>query len=365
MLPLLIDHARAAATLMHPAAVDYVGTGAADEVTLDEAEIAWRDWRLVPSVLAGVDVASTRTTLLGCDLATPVLAAPTAYHRLAHPDGELATASGVADAGSLMVLSTRTTVAIEEVAGVLDARGTPWWWQSYLVRDRGLTAALAQRATAAGARAVVLTGDTPYVGLRAREAHGPPRGTAELMHDNLARHVGSADEVDAEQALVQAPATLDDIGWLAGVTGLPVLVKGVLGGADAERCLAAGAAGIVVSNHGGRQLDRAVATARALPAVVDTVAGRVPVLVDGGIRSGLDVLVALALGADAVLLGRPVVWGLAAGGGAGVAAALEAVRADLAHGLGLLGVGGLDELAQRGRSCLVPAGPWRGPGGPA
>jgi len=397
MLPLLHDHARAAALRMHPAAADYVATGAADEVTLDEAELAWRDWRLLPSVLAGVGTASTRTRLLGSDLATPVLAAPTAYHRLAHPEGELATAAGVADAGSLMVLSTRTTVPLEQVGELLATRGTPWWWQSYLVGDRALTAGLARRATAAGATAVVLTGDTPYVGLRARERHGPPSGTADLMWANLAQHLrreeeegeggeggdgaravgaggsgedlgkalGKADEQALEKALEQTPATLDDIEWLAGITGLPVLVKGVLSGADAVRCLDAGAAGIVVSNHGGRQLDRAVATARALPAVVDAVAGRAPVLVDGGIRSGLDVLVALALGADAVLLGRPVVWGLAAQGSAGVAACLEAVRADLTHGLGLLGARGLPELAQRGRSALVPAGPWTGAGGPA
>ena len=367
MLPLLKNHAQAAATRMTPAATDYVGTGSAGEVTLDEAELAWRDWRLLPTVLAGVDDASTRLDLLGSALATPVLAAPTAYHRLAHPEGELATAAGVAEAGSLMVLSTRTSVPIEEVAGLLAARGTPWWWQSYLMRDRSLTAALALRATAAGAGAVVLTGDTPYVGLRARESHGGPEGTADLMHANLARHLvdDGGPGTDAEQAVEQAPATLADIGWLAGLTGLPVLVKGVLSGADAVRCLDAGAAGVVVSNHGGRQLDRAVATARALPAVVDAVAGRAPVLVDGGLRSGLDVLVALALGADAVLLGRPVVWGLAAQGSTWVTACLEAVRADLAHGLGLLGVGDLAGLADRGRSCLVPAGPWRGDGGAA
>ncbi len=380
MLPLLHDHAQAAALRMHPAAADYVGTGAAGEVTLDEAELAWRDWRLLPSVLAGVGAASTQTRLLGSDLASPVLAAPTAYHRLAHPEGELATAAGVADAGSLMVLSTRTTVPLEQVGELLATRGTPWWWQSYLVRDRALTAGLARRAAAAGATAVVLTGDTPYVGLRARERHGPPTGTAELMWANLAQHLDggreegpeagatgddTAHERVLERALEQSPATLDDIGWLAGLTGLPVLVKGVLSGADAVRCLDAGAAGVVVSNHGGRQLDRAVATARALPAVVDAVAGRAPVLVDGGVRSGLDVLVALALGADAVLLGRPVVWALAAQGSAGVTECLEAVRADLAHGLGLLGAPGLAALAERGRSSLVPAGPWTGTGGVA
>lgn len=356
MLPLLRDQARLAAEVMDRTALDYLETGSGDEVTLGEAELAWRDWRLVPSVLAGVDTPSTATTVLGHDLAAPVLVAPTAFHRLAHAEGELATADGVAASGSLLVVSSRVTVPIEDLGARLARSGTPWWWQSYLVRDRGVTAALAERAVAAGATAVVLTGDTPYVGIRARGDIAPLPVSDDLLLVNMGRHLRPG--ADPEVALEQAAATLDDIGWLTDLTGLPVLVKGVLGGPDAVRCLDAGAAGVVVSNHGGRQLDRAVASARALPAVVDAVGGRAPVLVDGGIRSGRDVLVALALGASAVLLGRPVVRALAVDGAAGVAAALGAVRDDLAHSLGLLGVDGLPALAARGRACLVPSLPY-------
>ena len=359
MLPLLQDVRRRAHEVLPARALDYLETGSGQEVTLGEAEQAWRDWRLVPRTLAGVGPlsgVSTTTRLLGDTVATPVLAAPTAYHRFAHDEGEVATARGVAAAGSLMVLSSRCTVPLEDVADVLRAGATPWWWQSYLLGARAVTAGLAQRAVAAGATAIVLTGDTPYVSVRTRAASGPVVVEEELLAVNMARHVPPG--ADLSLALAQAPATLTDIRWLHELTGLPVLVKGVLSGEDAQRCLEAGAAGVVVSTHGGRQLDRAVATAHALPEVVDAVGGAAPVLVDGGLRTGLDVLVALALGADAVLLGRPVVWGLAAAGAQGVGDVLDAVTADLAHGMGLLGTA--DVAAVRAaRHRVVPAGPRR------
>lgn len=276
---------------------------------------AWDRLRLRPHVLRDVSAVDTSLGLLGSRLATPVLVGPTALHGLAHPEGEAATARGAAAAGSLLVLSTRCSRPLEEVpAG-------PWWLQAYVMRDRARTRDLVRRAADAGATAVVLTGDTPYLGQRAT-------GRAPLPPDQ---------EQDPSAGL----EAIDD---LAQASGLPVLVKGVLRGDDALACLDAGAAGVVVSNHGGRQLDRVISTAAALPGVVEAVAGRAPVLVDGGLRSGLDVLCALALGADAVLLGRPVLWALAADGAAGVQACLEALTADLAHAMGLAGARRLPEL---------------------
>lgn len=347
MLPLLAEYAATAAERLPQQAHDYLETGSGTEVSLGEAERAWRDWRFLPRTLQPVPQVSTGLDLLGADLGTPVLAAPTAYHRLAHPEGELATGAGVAAAGSLMVVSTRTTVPLEAYAAAMTG---PWWWQSYVMRAREVTASLAERAAAAGARAIVLTGDTPYVGIRARGSSAPLPVSTALALVNAGRHLSPQTDLGL---LEQSPDTsLADIAWLRDLTGLPVLVKGVLRADDALRCLDAGAAGVIVSNHGGRQLDRAVATAHALPAVVEAVGGHAPVLVDGGVRSGLDVLTALCLGADAVLLGRPVVWGLAVDGAPGVRAVLGAVTADLTHAMGLLGASSLVDL---GPGHLAPA----------
>ena len=329
MHPLLATHQQEAARLLSEDVRRYYAGGAGEERTLAEAETAWQAVRLRPRVLRDVSAVDTSVELLGTRLATPVLCGPSAAHGLAHPEAEAATARGVAAAGSLLVLSTRATLLPAEVA----APG-PWWWQAYVVKDRGLTRARAEAAVAAGARAVVLTGDVPWLG---------SRGGATRL--DLTGAPAPGDEQDPSIGL-------DAIGLLAEATGLPVLVKGVLRGDDAQACLDAGAAGVVVSNHGGRQLDRAVATARALPEVADAVAGRAPVLVDGGLRSGLDVLCALALGADAVLLGRPVLWALASGGADGVRDCLDAVTADLRHCLGLAGAA---RLAEADRSLVQRA----------
>ena len=305
--------------LLPPEVHSYYAGGAGEQTTLDEAQEAWRSVRLRPHVLRDVSAVDPTTTLLGTVLGAPVLVGPTAAHGLAHPDGERATALGTAAAGGLLVLSTRSSLPLEQVpAG-------PWWFQAYVMRERSRTVDLVHRAAAAGASAVVLTGDVPWLGDR----HGATRAqlTAPLQP-------GEAQDPSAG---------LEAIGELAGA-GLPVLVKGVLRADDALACLDAGAAGVVVSNHGGRQLDRAVATAHALPEVARAVGGRAPVLVDGGIRSGLDVLCALALGADAVLLGRPVLWALAAGGADGVEQCLRAVRDDLVHVMGLAGARSTGEV---------------------
>ncbi len=313
--PLLAAQSAQAAQLLTPDVHRYYAGGAGDQLSLGEAEQAWQALRLRPRVLRDVGAVVTSVELLGTTLRTPVLCGPAAAHRLAHPEAEVATARGVAEAGSLMVLSTRSSVEVDEVR----APG-PWWWQAYVVRDHGLTRDRAARAAAAGARAVVLTGDVPYLGKR----HGATR--LDLT--------GRADPRDQQDPGIG----LDAIAMLAEASGgLPVLVKGVLRGDDALECLDAGAAGVVVSNHGGRQLDRAAPTAQVLEEVATAVAGRAPVLVDGGLRSGLDVLCALALGADAVLLARPVLWALACDGADGVRDCLDAVTEELAHCMGLAG----------------------------
>lgn len=341
MLTVLEKHERDAVAVLPAEVHAFFASGAGDEVTVDEATEAWARFRLRPRVLRDVSTVDLTTTLLGSTFAHPVGIAPVGYQGLAHPDSENAVAGAAHDHGALLVASTRASTPLEEIGA--SAQG-PWWFQVYVMRNRDLTLRLVERAAAAGARALVLTGDTPYVGIKRRVGAARIAIPDETFLVNLARHVtGEAPAARAEAEQV-ASVTMDAIGWLAEVSGLPVLVKGVLRADDALACLDAGAAGVVVSNHGGRQLDRSLPSALALAEVVDAVAGRGPVLVDGGIRSGLDVLVALALGASAVLIGRPVVWGLTTGGQAGVTEVLSALRDDLTHVMALAGAASVGDL---------------------
>lgn len=337
MLRLLAEQARTARDRLPAEVYDYYRTGSGDEVSVDEAGAGWRRYRFRPRVLRDVRVVDTAVRLLGAPLTAPVLVAPTAYHGAAHLDGEVATIRGTGDAGSLMVLSSRCSRRIEDVAA---AATGPWWFQVYVLTEQSVSRHLTRRAVDAGAGALVLTVDTPYTATKARGG-GPPVSDRDYLI-NLADHLPPGADPDIATAQY-AGATLDTLHELTG-HGVPVLAKGVLRGDDAVACLDAGAAGIVVSNHGGRQLDRAVDTAYALAEVVAAVGGRAPVLVDGGIRSGHDVLTALAVGADAVLIGRPILWALAADGAAGVTAALDAVRDDLAECLALAGATSVTDL---------------------
>ncbi len=333
VLALLTELRERARAALAPEVWDYYEAGSGDEVTLGEAEAAWRDFRLRPRVLRDVSRVDLGTDLLGTRLASPLVVAPTAFQALATPDGECATVRGAGDAGCLTVVSTRASRPLEDVAA---AASGPWWFQAYAMRDRGLTEALVARAAAAGAGAVVLTVDTPHVGRKRRVAGVRFDLPDDEFLVNVARHL--VPGAVGREAAEQDPSTTPEVvARLAAAGGLPVLVKGVLRGDEALRCVEAGAAGVVVSTHGGRQLDRALPSAHALPDVVAAVGGRVPVLVDGGIRSGTDALVALGLGADAVLVGRPVLWALAAGGAAGVTALLAELADDLRHVLALAG----------------------------
>ncbi|KQS68811.1 alpha-hydroxy acid oxidase [Modestobacter sp. Leaf380] len=340
MLTLLREQADAARTRLDPAVHDYYASGSGAEVTAGEAQAAWSAYRLRPRVLHDVSTVDLSVQLPGARVESPFVVAPMAFHALAHPEGERATFAGTGAAGCLGVLSTRSSVAVEDVAAVATA---PWWFQAYGMRDRSLTHALVRRAAAAGATAVVLTVDTPYVGRKGKVSGVRISVPDDQYLVNLAQHLvaGTDGRALAEQDPSMTP---DVIAELTEVSGLPVLVKGVLRGDEARRCVDAGAAGVVVSNHGGRQLDRALPSALALPDVVAAVGDDVPVLVDGGIRTGLDALTALALGADAVLVGRPVLWALSAGGAEGVAACLDALHSDLAHVLAVAGAASLADL---------------------
>ncbi|HET8600268.1 MAG TPA: alpha-hydroxy-acid oxidizing protein [Segeticoccus sp.] len=343
MLTELQEYADRAAAALPDVVWDYLQTGSGTEVTAGEAEGAWLRWRLRPRVLRDGSAVDARLSLsdLGLHGRSPVLVAPTAFHRMFDSRGEVACAEGARAARSVMVVSSRSTSRIEDVAA---AAGGPWWFQVYVMRDRSITEALVRRAADAGASALVLTGDTPYIGRKARGGGGRPLPLEDdVAAVNAREHLRPG--ADLWEAIEQdGRLSMDDISWVADLSGLPVLVKGVLRGDDALACLDAGASGVVVSNHGGRQLDRAVPTAVALPEVAAAVAGRAPVLADGGIRSGLDAFTALALGATAVLVGRPVVWGLAAEGADGVCSVLEALHDHLAHVMGLAGAATLAEV---------------------
>ena len=330
------DHARDTLTR---AAYDFIATGAGEEISQRDAVDAWRRYRLRPHVLRDVGEVDTATILLGEQLPAPIVVAPTAYHVLATPLGEVETARGVRAAGGLMTVPTRSSTAHEEVAAAL-AGG--WWFQVYVSRERDITRRMVDDAKALGARALVLTGDTPFVGQRPR-GMTPPL-TAEQFLMCFQKYLGPDSELMYATS-IDPTVGLEAIAWLHEESGLPVIVKGVVRGDDAGACIDAGAAGIIVSNHGGRQLDRTVTSAEALPEVVAAVHGSAPVLVDGGIRSGIDVLIALALGADAVLLGRPVLWAAATEGAAGVERLLRSLRDELAAAMALAGVVRVSELS--------------------
>jgi 4-hydroxymandelate oxidase len=330
---------RRARDLLPEGAYDFFAGGAGAEDTVAANLSAWRELELRPHVLRDVSAVDLSVEVLGTRLRAPLMVAPTATHRLAHPDGELATARAVAGTGSLFVISTRASATLADIAAAAPA--APRWFQVYVMRDRGWTAELAARARETGCSALVLTVDAPIVGTKLRTSQAAFEIPDEIWMVN--RTVERSAEADSQD---QDPSIgLEIIEWLRDVSGgLPVVVKGVLRGDDANACIEAGAAAIVVSNHGGRQLDGAVATARALPQVVQAVAGRAEVYVDGGLRRGVDILRALALGARAVMIGRPILWGLTCGGTDGVRAVLTGLDEQLREAAALAGAVNVEQI---------------------
>ncbi len=323
-------------------AYDYYASGAHDEITLRENVEAFDRIALRYRVLVDVSRRDMSTTVLGQRVSMPVLVAPTAFHGLAHPDAELATVRAAGSAGTIMILSTLSNTGIEDV--LVQARG-PVWFQLDVYKDRGATRALIQRAEAAGCAAIVVTVDAPLLGRRERDVRNRFQLPPHLSVKNLtASGMALLPEREGESSLAAYVAemldpaiTWADIEWLRSVTKLPLLVKGIVRGDDATAAAGSGVSGIVVSNHGGRQLDTAPATIRVLGEIADAVGGRIEVLVDGGVRRGTDVVKALALGARAVLLGRPVLWALASDGERGVVRALEILRSELDLAMALSG----------------------------
>lgn len=344
------DYASYARERLDDNAWAYITGGAADELTAQWNRVSFDRIRLKSRVLAPVAGGHTRTTLFGAEYRHPVLLAPVAYQRLAHPDGELAVAHAATAMDAGMVVSTLSSVGLEDIAAVMQS---PLWFQLYMQRDRSLTRSLVERAEACGCRVLVVTADAPINGIRNREQrvgfHLPP-GIAPLNLRGMpvapARKLEVGQSRIFDDLMTHAP-TWTDLEWLRGITRLPIVIKGILAGEDARRAADTGLDGVVVSNHGGRTLDTLPASIDALPAIADAVGERVTVLLDGGIRRGTDVLKALALGARAVLIGRPYVYGLAAAGPLGVAHVIRILRDELEAAMALTGCATIGDISRR------------------
>lgn len=321
---------------VEPGAWDYQAGGAGDELSLADNLAAWDRIRLRPRVLVDASSRDLSTSAFGARLDHPVIVAPTAAHQLSHADAERASARGAAAAGALFTLSTISSVPMEDVAAA--APGAPRWFQLYAPSDRHACQALVERAAEAGYGAVALTVDLPLPGNRERDV----RNGFDL---DLGVHLPADQPVDPDTGIVVLP-TLDwkELAWLRSICPIPLLAKGVLRADDAARAIDVGCDGIWVSNHGARQLDTAISAAEALPEIVAAVGGRALVVADGGVRRGIDVLKALALGADLVAIGRPVLWGLAVDGADGVQHVVEILRDELSVSMALTGCRSLDEI---------------------
>ncbi|MDO0915402.1 alpha-hydroxy acid oxidase [Streptomyces sp. DT2A-34] len=332
----LDDFAERARHELPPDVWDFIAGGAGRERTLAANEAVFDTVRLRPRALPGIEEPDTSVEVFGSRWSAPVGIAPVAYHSLAHPDGETGTAVATGRLGLPLVVSTFAGRTLEEVA---DAAGAPLWLQLYCFRDAETTLGLARRARDSGYQALVLTVDTPFTGRRLRDLRNGFAVPAHVTPANLAGSAAAGSATPGAHSRLAFDRSLDwsAVARLRDLSGLPVLAKGVLTARDAEAAVAAGVAGIIVSNHGGRQLDGVQASLEALPEVVSAVRGRCPVFLDGGIRSGADVLVALALGARAVFVGRPALYALAAGGSEGVHRMLTLLIAEFADTMVLTG----------------------------
>jgi 4-hydroxymandelate oxidase len=346
----LAEYEALARTRLPEMAYHYIAGGSADEVTLGRTRGCFDAIRLKPRVLVDVSRLDTTLDLFGQPFDVPILLAPTAYHRLVHPEGELATARGAAAAGVTFVVSTFATVDVDEIAAAAAGR---LWFQLYVQRDRGFTRELVRRVEDAGYQALCVTVDLPCPGTRDRDRRTRfclPEGVRQPIIEALGAVIQRAEAVREDgifTPILDPRLTWEAIDWLRSIARVPVLLKGILAAEDALLAVEHGASAVIVSNHGARNLDTTPATIEALPAVVEAVAGRIPVLFDGGIRRGTDVLKALALGARAVLIGRPYLWGLAVDGADGVRAVADMLRTELKAAMALCGVPTLSSIDRR------------------
>ncbi len=319
-----------------PHAWDYQAGGAGDEHSLADNLAAWARIRLKPRVLIDVSSRNLTTSAFGVPLAHPIVVAPTAAHRLSHPEGEIAAARGTAAAGGLFTLSTISSSPMQDVAAAVP--DAPRWFQLYSPSDREVRRALVDRAVEAGFGAIVLTVDLPLPGNRERD-------TRNTFAVDLGAHLPPDQPVDEAGIVVLPTLDWDELAWLRSVCPIPLLVKGVLRADDAVRAVDAGCDGVWVSNHGGRQLDTAISASDALPEIAEAVASRALIVVDGGVRRGIDVLKGIALGADLVAIGRPALWGLAVDGAAGVERVIGILRDELSLAMALSGCRSISEIA--------------------
>ena len=333
----LFDFEEIAKGNMSHMAYEYLAGGAADEITLRWNRESLEKIRLCPRTMVDVSTLDTRVEMFGQELTFPILLAPTGFQRLYHPEGEVAAAQGAGRSSATYVISSYSTTSIDEIAA---AATQPLWFQLYVQPDRGFTKDVVQQAEAAGCRALCVTVDLPVIGVRNRKDRARFELPPELNVPYMMEHFEGV------------PVSWDDIDWLRSLTKLPVLLKGILNPDDADLAAKNGIDGIVVSNHGARDLDSTPATIDALPLIADKVAGRIPVLMDGGIRRGTDVLKALALGATAVQIGRPYCYGLGAGGADGVSRVVDILRKEFEIAMALTG---RPTIASIDRSVLWPA----------
>ena len=349
----LFDYESLARRRLSQLALDYVSSGAGDEITLRRNRECFDEIRLQPRVLVGVSKIDTSLELFGERLDYPILLAPCAYQKLVHPEGEVETARGATAARAPFVVSTFATVALEEIA---EATPAPLWFQLYVHPDQAFTRDLIQRTQDAGYRVLCVTVDTPILGIRDRERragfHLPPG----IERANL-KALGTAVtkmghfEGGGNYSILDPAINWDTIDWIRSCTKLPVVLKGILNPEDARLACEHGVAGIIVSNHGGRNLDTVPATIESLPAVMEAVEGRIPVLLDGGVRRGTDIVKALAYGAKAVLIGRPYLWGLGVGGSQGIEQVIRILRMELEAAMALCGTPSLPQIT---RNALWP-----------
>lgn len=357
----LFEYEKLAVECLSQMALDYYASGAWDEITLRDNRAAFERYKLRPRMLVDVSKRNLATHILSQPIQMPLLIAPMAFQCLACPEGEIATARAFRSSGVGMVLSTLSTKSIEEVASSCHGSDSPalQWFQLYIHKDRGLTRALVERAYNAGYKALCLTVDAPVLGRRERDRHNefalpPGLQLANLVNIsglNIPYQAGESGLFTYFAQQLDPAITWKDLEWLQSLSPLPLVLKGILRGDDAVRAIEYGAKAIVVSNHGGRQLDGAIASLNALVEVVKAVDGRAEILIDGGIRRGTDILKALALGAKAVLVGRPILWGLAVAGEAGVARVISLLRDELDVAMALSGCASLKDVDSQLLTC--------------
>ncbi len=332
----VFDYERLASEQIPPAIWDYYQSGSEDEITLRANRVAFEEIHLRPRVLKDITTIDMSTTLLGTPVSMPILVAPTAFHCLSHIEGEHATARAVSDMGTLMVVSTFANHRLEEIAYQASA---PLWFQLYVYSNLQVTETLVRRAEQAGYQAIVLTVDTPQLGRREQDIRNAFTLPSTLRAANFDQSM-----IDTTYIPAPAVATWETVDWLQSITSLPIILKGILTPEDATLAVSRGIDGIIVSNHGGRQLDGAIASIEALPDIAQAVGNRCALYLDGGIRRGTDVLKALALGVQAVLVGRPILWGLAVNGKEGVRDVLKMLRTELALAMALSGCASLKDI---------------------